>query len=70
MTSTVNAGLKMPEGMGWRAAVSLVGFFGGIIALILCLFFSAGNFHMHQNITVIAVIFLVFMAIMGATWTP
>ena len=70
MTSEASTGPKMPEGMGWRVVVSIVGFFGAIIAVILWLFFYAGSFNVYQNIAVIVVIFLVFIAIMGATWAP
>ncbi len=56
------------EGMGWRVAVSIVAFFGSIIAVILWLFFYAGSFNVYQNIAVIVVIFLAFIAVMGATW--
>jgi len=59
---------KMPEGMGWRVSVSIVAFFGSVIAVILWLFFYAGSFNVWQNVAVVIVIFLVFIAIMGATW--
>jgi hypothetical protein len=54
--------------MGWRVAVSIVTFFGAVIAAILWLFFYAGNFNVYQNIAVIVVIFLAFIAVMGAMW--
>lgn len=63
-----NTTLGKTEGMGWRVAVSIVSFFGSIIGVILWSFFYAGSFNVYQNIAVIAVIFLVFIAIMGATW--
>ena len=56
------------EGMGWRVDVSIVTFFGAMIASILWLFFYAGTFSIYQNIAVIVVIILAFSAIMGATW--
>ncbi|MBI4258827.1 MAG: hypothetical protein HY619_07715 [Thaumarchaeota archaeon] len=59
---------RKPEGMGWRIALSIVSFFGSIIAVILWLFFYAGSFNVYQNIAIIVVIFLVFLAVMGATW--
>ena len=68
MASEAGAGPEKTEGMGWRVAVSIVTFFGSIIAAILWLFFYAGGFNAYQNIAVIVVIFLVFIAIMGATW--
>jgi hypothetical protein len=59
---------RKPEGMGWRVALSIVSFFGSMIAVILWLFFFAGSFNVYQNIAVVVVIFLVFLAVMGATW--
>ncbi len=59
---------ERPEGMGWRVGVSIVTFFGAMIAVILWLFFYAGSFGVYQNIAVIVVIFLAFIAVMGATW--
>lgn len=58
------------EGMGWRVAVSIVMFFGCLIAAILWLFFYAANFNIYQNIAIAVVISLVFIAVMGATWAP
>jgi len=57
-----------PGGIGWRIAVSIVTFFGAIIAVILWLFFYAGAYNAYQNLAVIVVILLAFVAIMGATW--
>lgn len=67
LTST-GAGPSKPEGMGWRVAVSIVVFFGSVIIAILWLFFYAANFNIYQNIAVVVVIFLAFIALMGATW--
>ena len=58
------------QGMGWRVAVSIVTFFGSVIAVIVWLFFYAGSFNVYQNIAVVVVILLAFIAIMGATWAP
>jgi hypothetical protein len=58
------------EGMGWRVAISIITFFGAIIGIILWLFFYAGSFNVYQNIAVIAVILLAFVAVMGGTWAP
>lgn len=57
-----------PEGMGWRVSVSIVTFFGLVIAVILWLSFYVQKFNVYQNISVIVVILLAFIAIMGATW--
>ena len=66
----MNTITERAEGMGWRVAVSIVTLFGSIIAAIIWLFFYAGNFNAYQNIAVIFVIILAFIAIMGATWAP
>lgn len=70
MNSEVNASSRKTEGIGWRVAVSIVAFFGSIIAVILWLFFYAGSYNVYQNLAVIVVIFLAFIAVMGATWAP
>ncbi len=54
--------------MGWRIAASILTFFGSIIGIILWLFFYAENFNVYQNIAVVVVILLGFVAVMGATW--
>jgi len=68
MGGEVNASPGKPEGMGWRISVSIVSFFGFIIAVILWLFFYAGGFNVYQNIAIVVVISLAFIAVMGATW--
>ncbi len=59
---------SMSKGMGWRVALSILTFFGSVISITLWLFFYAENFSVYQNIAVIAVILLAFVAIMSATW--
>ncbi len=54
--------------MGSRIAVSILTFFGSIIGIIVWLFFYAQNFNVYQNIAVVVVILLGFIAVMGATW--
>jgi hypothetical protein len=54
--------------MGWRLPMSIIAFFGSVIAVILWLFFYAANFNVYQNIAVVVVIFLAFIAVMGASW--
>ncbi len=56
------------EGMGWRVATSIITFFAFIIGIILWLFFYAENFNVYQNIAIVVVILLGFIAVMGATW--
>ncbi|HZW57497.1 MAG TPA: hypothetical protein VFF30_14515 [Nitrososphaerales archaeon] len=58
------------EGMGWRVAVSIITFFGAVIAGIVWLFFYAANFNIYRNIAISVVISLVFIAVMGAMWAP
>ena len=57
-----------PEGMGWRVGVSIISFFAAIIAVIVWLFFYAGGYNAYQNLAIIVVIFLAFIAVMGAIW--
>ncbi len=58
------------EGMGWRVAASIITFFGSVIAGVLWLFFYAANLNIYQNFAIGIVIFLAFIAIMGAVWAP
>ena len=58
----------VPAGMGWRIAVSILAFFGVVIGIIVWLFFYAENFTVYQNIAVVAVILVGFVALMGASW--
>jgi hypothetical protein len=57
-----------PEGMGWRVSTSILTFFGALVAVVLWLSFYEGKFDVFQNIAIVTVIFLAFVAIMGATW--
>jgi len=57
-----------PEEMGWRVPVTILAFFGDLIALVLWLLFYAESFNPYQNAGVVIVIFLAFAATMGATW--
>ena len=59
---------SFPEGIGWRVTITILTFFASIIGIILWLFFYAENFNVYQNIAVIVVILLGFIAVMGATW--
>jgi type VI protein secretion system component VasK len=65
---TTSRNNKMPEGLGARVTVSIVAFFGAVIGTILWLFFYAQNFNVYQNIAVVAVILIGFIAAMAATW--
>ncbi|WP_148699843.1 hypothetical protein [Candidatus Nitrososphaera evergladensis] len=68
METTANNNTNTSQGMGWRIALSILTFFGSVIGIILWLFFYAENFNVYQNIAVVVVILIGFMAIMGATW--
>jgi membrane protein YdbS with pleckstrin-like domain len=68
MAQSTSTEQKKPEGMGWRVAASIVTFFGFVIAVILWLFFYAMNFNVYQNIAIVVVMILAFVAVMGATW--
>jgi hypothetical protein len=61
---------SIPEGIGWRVAVTILAFFGSVIGVILWLFFYANGFSVYQNIAVVVMIFLGFVAVMGAVWAP
>jgi uncharacterized membrane protein YedE/YeeE len=61
---------SIPEGMGWRVAITILTFFGSIIGIILWLFFYADDFSVYQNIAIVVVIFLGFVAVAGAVWAP
>ena len=55
-------------GMGWRVGITILDFFGSAIASIIWLSFYAGSFSVYQNIAIFVVIFIAFVAVMGATW--
>jgi hypothetical protein len=55
-------------GMGWRIAATVLTFLGAVIAIILWLFFYAENFNVYQNIAIVVVILIGFVAVMGASW--
>lgn len=59
---------NVPSGMGSRVTVSILTLFGSLIGIIVWLFFYADKFSVYQNIAVVAVAVLGFVAIMGATW--
>jgi protein-S-isoprenylcysteine O-methyltransferase Ste14 len=69
-SSSEQTTMKKPEGLGWRISVSIVTFFGFLTSIILWFFFYAENFNVYQNIAIVVVMLLVFVAIMGATWAP
>lgn len=56
------------DGMGWRVTISIITFFASIIVIIIWLFFYAENYTIYQNVAIVVVIFLGFIAVMAATW--
>lgn len=66
--TTANNNNNKPEGMGWSVVLSIATFFASIAAIIVWLFFYAENFNVYQNIVIVVVIILGFVALMGATW--
>jgi ABC-type multidrug transport system permease subunit len=68
MEKTTTNNNNMPEGMGWSVVLSIATFFASIAAIIVWLFFCAENFNVYQNIVIVVVIILGFVALMGATW--
>lgn len=58
----------VPEGTGWRIAVTILAFFGALIGVVLWLFFYAQDLSVYQNIAIVVVIILGFVGAMGATW--
>ena len=56
------------SGMGSRVTVSILTSFASLIGIILWLFFYAEKFNIYQNIAVVVMILLGFIAVMGATW--
>jgi O-antigen/teichoic acid export membrane protein len=66
--SNISTEQRKIEGMGSRVTGSIITVFGFVIALILWLFFFAGGYDAYQNIAVVIVMILAFVATMGATW--
>ena len=56
------------DGMGWRVTASIITFFASIIIIIIWLFFYAENYTIYQNVAIVVVILLGFIAVMAATW--
>ena len=54
------------RGIGRRIGVSVPSF-GSMIAVMLRLFFFVASFSVYQNIALVVVVLLVFIAVMGAT---
>jgi VIT1/CCC1 family predicted Fe2+/Mn2+ transporter len=54
--------------MEWRVSASIISFFAFVIAAVVWLFFYAEKFDAYQNVAVVVVILLAFVAVMGATW--
>ncbi|MDE1851348.1 MAG: hypothetical protein KGH69_01505 [Candidatus Micrarchaeota archaeon] len=63
-----NTGQGFMEGMDWRVGLSIIVFFGTVAGAILWLFFYAGSYSIYQNLAAVIVMFLIFVALMGAVW--
>jgi len=59
---------SLSDGMGWRVTISILTFFASIIGVIIWLFFYAEDYTIYQNVAIVVVIFLGFIAVMAATW--
>lgn len=59
--------LKEP-GFRSRVTLSIITVFGWLIFLIVWLTFYAGIYNIYQNLAVIVVSVLVFLAVMGSSW--
>jgi membrane-bound metal-dependent hydrolase YbcI (DUF457 family) len=59
---------SLSDGIGWRVTISILTFFASIIGVIIWLFFYAENYAIYQNVAIVVVIFLGFIAVMAATW--
>ena len=59
---------SLSDGMGWGVTISILTFFASIIGVIIWLFFYAKNYAIYQNVAIVVVIFLGFIAVMAATW--
>jgi hypothetical protein len=73
MTATVAAQTPFPtrgalRGIGWRVGVSILSVFGFASFLLLYFAFWAGSFSAAQDLAVVLVAILVFIAANGAAW--
>ena len=59
---------SLSDGMGWRVTISILTFFASIIGVIIWLFFYAEDYTIYQNVVIVVVIFLGFIARKAATW--
>lgn len=69
--ASTQVGFRPPStsnGMGWRVAVSIVSMFGLVSFVLLYFGFWASSFNFLQNIVVVLVAILVFIAANGAAW--
>lgn len=55
-------------GFAWRVSLSIIAFIALIVFVVLWLFFFADKFTIYQNLAVLLVAFLIFIAIMGTSW--
>ena len=61
------SGSDPEKSVSWRVPASIVAFFGSVVTAMLWLFFFSDGFNILQNITMNVAIFLMFIAVLGAT---
>lgn len=61
-------GKEIPQGMGWKVSLSILGGVGWLVFLILWLFFYAGNYSWEKNVAIFLLSFLVMGCILGIPW--
>ena len=57
-------------GLAWRVSASAVSFFGWLAFFILWLAFYAGDYNVYENIAIIIMSLLAFLALMVSVWVP
>ena len=70
-TETKEKKYERPEdtpGFAWRVSLTIIVFFAMIVFVVLWLFFYADAFTLYQNLAVLLVVILIFLAVMGAAW--
>jgi hypothetical protein len=61
-------GKELPQGMGWKVSLSIIGGVGWLVFLILWLFFYASNYPWEKNVAIFLLSLLVMGCILGLPW--
>jgi hypothetical protein len=61
-------GKEIPQGMGWKVSLSIIGGVGWLVFLILWLFFYASNYLWEKNVAIFLLSLLVMGCILGLPW--